>query len=129
MVYSIHTLLAWHSTKMSPSVWRGIIAKFKNIINITTMTNMNQVYSTINVCRCGNIYYIFGQVHHVNVCRCQLFGHVHQFRSYSFGHLNSVKWITLFESTTIFKHNFQFLLACWMHKKKRKNLTVVGIKF
>ena len=52
-------------------------------------------YSTIHVCRCGNIYYIFGQVHHVNVHRCQLFGHVHRFWSYSFGHLDSIKLITL----------------------------------
>ena len=52
-------------------------------------------YSPINVHRCGNIYYIFGQVHHVNVRHCQLFGQVHQFRSYSSGHLDSVKWLTL----------------------------------
>ena len=49
------------------------------------------VYSPINVRRCGNIYYIFGQVHHLNVRRCELFGQVHQFWSYSFGHLDSVK--------------------------------------
>ena len=48
-------------------------------------------YSPIYVSRCGNIYYIFGQVHHVNVRRCQLFGHVHHFGSYSLGHLDSVK--------------------------------------
>ena len=42
-------------------------------------------YSPIHVLHCDNIYYIFGQVHHVNVRRCQLFGHVHRFRSYSFG--------------------------------------------
>ena len=52
-------------------------------------------YLPVHVHHCGNIYYIFGQVHYVNICRCQLFGHVHQFRSYSFGHLDSVKWITL----------------------------------
>ena len=39
--------------------------------------------------------YIFGHIHHVNVRRFQFFGHVHQFRSFSFGHLDSVKWITL----------------------------------
>ena len=38
-------------------------------------------YSPINVNRCTNIYSIFSQVHHVNVRRCQFFGHVHQFRS------------------------------------------------
>ena len=45
----------------------------------------------INVRLCGNIFYIFGHIHHVNVRRCQFFGHVHQFRSYSFGHLDSAK--------------------------------------
>ena len=39
---------------------------------------------------------IFDQVHHVNICHCQLFGHLHRFWSYSFGHLDSVKRITLF---------------------------------
>ena len=39
--------------------------------------------------------YIFGHIHHVNVRRCQFFVHVHRFRSYSIGHLDSVKWITL----------------------------------
>ena len=34
----------------------------------------------------------------VNVCHCQFFGHFHQFQSYSFGHLDSVKWITLNKS-------------------------------
>ena len=32
----------------------------------------------------------YGHIHHVNVHRCNL-GHVHRFRSYSFGHLCSVK--------------------------------------
>ena len=48
-------------------------------------------FSPIHVCRCGNIYSIFGQVHHLNIHRCQLFGHVHRFWSYSFRHLDSVK--------------------------------------
>ena len=30
-----------------------------------------------------------------NVRHCQFFGHVHQFWSYLFGHLDSIKWITL----------------------------------
>ena len=34
--------------------------------------------------------YIFGHIHHVNLRRCQFFGHVHQFQSYFFGHLDSV---------------------------------------
>ena len=48
-------------------------------------------FSPIHARRCGNMYSIFGQVHRVNICRCQLFGHVHQFWSYSFDHLDSVK--------------------------------------
>ena len=48
-------------------------------------------FSPIHVRCCGNIYYTFGQVHHVNVHRCQLLDHVHRFRTYSFGHLDSVK--------------------------------------
>ena len=31
----------------------------------------------------------------VHVCRCDLFGHVQIFRSYSFGHVESVKWLFL----------------------------------
>ena len=59
-----------------------------------TTTNINHEnlwsYSPVNACRCGNIYCIFGHIHHVNV-RCQFLGHVHRFRSYSFGHLDLVK--------------------------------------
>ena len=65
---------------------------------MTTTTNINhdyifnfQSYSPVIVRRRGNIYYIFGHIHHVNVCRCQFFGYVHQFRSNSFGHLDSIK--------------------------------------
>ena len=32
----------------------------------------------------------------IHVCRCDLFGHVQIFRSYSFGHVESVKWLFLF---------------------------------
>ena len=46
-------------------------------------------YSPIHVHRCGNIYIIFDQVPHVNVHRCQLFGHIHQFRSSWFGQVNN----------------------------------------
>ena len=31
----------------------------------------------------------------VIVHRCEFFGHVQHFRSYSFGHLDSVKWLLL----------------------------------
>ena len=48
---------------------------------------------TVNVCHCGNIYYIFGHIHNVNVRRCQCSPFSFKF----FGHLDSVKWITLKE--------------------------------
>ena len=50
---------------------------------------------------------------------CQFFGHVHWFRSYSFGHLDSIKWITLKlcrKSISLFLniwgHN-SFIFKCW----------------
>ena len=33
----------------------------------------------------------FGHIHHVNVRRCEFFGHIQKFGSYSFSHLESVK--------------------------------------
>ena len=39
---------------------------------------------------------IFGHVHHVNVRRCPLFGHVHQFQSYSFGQVNNPQKFDVF---------------------------------
>ena len=66
--------------------------------------------SPILVCRCGNIFSIFGHFHHVNVCRCQFFGHFHRFQSFSFGHLASVKWITLLQYKTILEYPQQKLL-------------------
>ena len=47
-------------------------------------------YSPVKVQHCGNIFDIFGHVHHVKVRCCQFFGHVHKFCAYSFGHLDSV---------------------------------------
>ena len=53
----------------------------------------------------------------VHVCRCDLFGHVQIFRSYSFGHVDSVKWLFLIFFTTLQKKkeidapNFLHLLA------------------
>ena len=59
--------------------------------NINFWTWPKNWYSPINVHHCGNIYSIFGQVHHVNIRRCQVFGHYHQFLSYSswFGQVNN----------------------------------------
>ena len=54
-------------------------------------------YSHGNVRRCGNNYYIFGQVR-----LCEFIGHVQNFPSYSFGHLESVM-LTLLK-----KINFNF---------------------
>ena len=46
-----------------------------------------------------SLSYIFGQFPIVNVCRCDLFGHVQIFRSYTFGHVESVKWLFLINIT------------------------------
>ena len=35
-------------------------------------------------------------IYHVNVCHCGFLGHVYKFWSYSFGHLESVKWTFLY---------------------------------
>ena len=66
---------------------------FRNIYHIFNFRS----YSPIHVRCCGNIFYIFGQLHHVNV-RHQLFGHVHQFRSYSFGQVNNPKKFDVFST-------------------------------
>ena len=76
-----------------------------------TTTNMNWSYSHLEVGHLsgflkffdfGHIYLLmFVVVIHfwsssiVLVCRCDLFGHVQIFWSYSFGHVDSVKWFTL----------------------------------
>ena len=54
-----------------------------------------RLYSPVKVRHCGDIYYILGHVHHIKVRGCQVFGHVHKFWSYSFGHLYSVMLTTL----------------------------------
>ena len=51
--------------------------------------------SVIFNCSCSSLSYYFGHVQKVNVCWCDLFGHLQIFRSYSFGHVNSVKCFTL----------------------------------
>ena len=42
-----------------------------------------------------SLSYIFSYAPIVNACRCDLFGHVQIFWSYSFGHAESVKWLFL----------------------------------
>ena len=56
---------------------------------------------------CSPLSYILGHVQRDNVCRCDLFGHVQIFWSYSFSHLESVKWVLLFYFGQIwlFLHN------------------------
>ena len=52
----------------------------------------NFLISVIFTRYCSSLLYIFGHVRMANVCRRDLFGHVQIFWSYSFGHLESVKW-------------------------------------
>ena len=72
----------------------------------------NWSYSPVNVRRCDDIYFIFNfwLYSTVKVCRCgnihYIFGHVHKFRSYSFGHLYSVMLITL-----------HYFCKTWINKK------------
>ena len=85
-------------------IWLKIKNNFFGHIHLVTVRHCGNIYcisdlwsySPINVRHFGNIHSISGQVHYVNVSHCQHFGQVHQFRSYSFGHLDSVKWLTLF---------------------------------
>ena len=44
----------------------------------------------------------------VHVCRCDLFGHVQIFWSYSFGHIESVKWLFLYQD--MFETGFKTLV-------------------
>ena len=59
----------------------GEVHRCGNIYNNFTFRS----YSHEEFRRCGNIFYFFGQVIHVDVCRCQFFCHVHRFQSCSFG--------------------------------------------
>ena len=67
----------------------------------TSTLELDRNFTTINVTLWAwpkyrwMLYYNFSQIHHGNVCCCQLFGHVHRFRSFSFCHLDSVKWSSL----------------------------------
>ena len=68
--------------------------------------------TTARSCYCLSLSYIFGHVPMVNICRCDLFGHVQIFRSYSFGHLESVKWVFLIWMmlNKILIHDFHLML-------------------
>ena len=70
-------------------------------------------YSPVKVCHCGNLYYIFGHVHHVKVRLCQFFGRVHKFWSNSFGHLHSVMLTTLYGGDN-FKGTFN---GSWTYRR------------
>ena len=106
------------------------------------------LYYCYLICHKCHYLYIFGQVHHVNVRCCQLFGHVHQIRSYSFGHLDLVKWITLVThyNKLFFKSIYYYLLAkpvvahhdtflhllkqhLWLWLSVKKNFDVGGFLF
>ena len=81
-------VLDWNFTTTNINLWTWLKNEW-----IWPQIDWFLSYSPINVHCCGNIYYIFGHIHHVNVRHCQFFGHVHQIRSYSFGYLDWVKWI------------------------------------
>ena len=85
------TLTLEHDQKFTPmnvNLWTWLKYGW-----IRLKINKFRSYSHFNVCRFGNIYWSSSKV---NIRRCQFFGHVHQFWSYSFGHLDSVIWITLY---------------------------------
>ena len=52
-------------------------------------------YSTRHVRRCGNFYFKFWSSLSSECLSMSVFGHVHRFRSYSFGHIDSVMLTTL----------------------------------
>ena len=62
---------------------------------------------------CSLLSNIFGHVPMVNVCRCDLFGQVQIFRSYSFGHHESVMWVFLtLNSIKLFKYYLYLKGTC-----------------
>ena len=66
---------------------------FGQIHNYKVVVSVILFYFLISVIfthYCLSLSYIFGHVQMVNVCRCDLFGHVQIFWSYSFGHLEMV---------------------------------------
>ena len=60
---------------------------------VNTTENLWSKYTTLNLLNMTKN--IFWSSSEVNFRRCEFFGHVHQFWSNSFGHLDSVKWIFL----------------------------------
>ena len=62
----------------------------------------------INVDCCGKFFYFFGEVQRILVRCCLDFGHVHRFRSYSFGHLHSdmLTFLFTFYYIAYFLNNF-----------------------
>ena len=67
-----------------------------------------------------------------NIRRCQFFGHVHRFRSYSFGHLDLVKWITLnatYNLINIFHKNAIIVTKFWGPSKLQPFVAAVVLRF
>ena len=48
-------------------------------------------------------------------CRFEFFGHVHRFRTYSFGHLDSVMWTFLIKTSGKSLSNYPLPLLSWRH--------------
>ena len=53
----------------------------------------------------------------VHVCRCDLFGHVQIFRSYSFSHIESVKWFFLV-------YSYLIIVLCKFNVKNRQSVYI-----
>ena len=67
---------------------------------------------------CSLLSYYFSHVQKVNVRRCDLFGHLQIFRSYSFGHVESVKWFTLYKGSVY----LQYFSKPWLENAIKNGL-------
>ena len=70
-------------------------------------------YSTDNVCRYGKYKLLFWSSSHCERLSLSVFGHVHRFRSYSFGHLHSVKLTTLLRTALTGQNIFFAVFPCY----------------
>ena len=60
-------------------------------MNLTKLINFGHIHPLIFV-----IVVHFRSCSNIKVCRCEFFGHVQIFQSFSFGHLESVNWLFLY---------------------------------
>ena len=74
-----------------PHEYRGK-HNFGTIAKIPFWGSMKSAFSTLLKVRLTN--YVNIDLTYIKVRRCQFFGQVYRFRSYSFRHLDLVKWIT-----------------------------------